>query len=87
MPIPDEIPIEALPNGERRLKDAYDNIGITHVHDFYFLRTLHVLNDLGKRLNLRVPDHESDALNPLYKSVAQHQRHEQIRSCLFRTTQ
>jgi len=50
LPVPQYIPISELLHGERRMKDAFDNIGITYVHHFYFMRTLHALNDLSQRL-------------------------------------
>lgn len=49
--LPRSIPLTELPHGERRMKDAYDNIGIKYVHNFYFYRTLQVLGKLAERIN------------------------------------
>jgi len=64
--LPPEIPVSELPYGERRLKDAYDNIGITHVHHFYFARTLHVLGRIAIRIE--ETSHIRDLLTILFTS-------------------
>ena len=61
------VPVQQLPGGERRLKDAYDNLGITRVHHFYFDRTLAVLSDLWSRIQ-SIPFDERSLLTILFTS-------------------